>query len=1181
MSENQPVILTIKQSTELAEALLDLDAGSIGRGTRYFNQGRVGVVRWDAQAEQLSATVEGTSTYQTRWAWDGRFWESSCTCPLGGSCKHAFALGKKALEQAVSGETAGDGTSVSPKKPAPVALVPLLEQTHGRALKPAEKRTVKQIEDFHRDSMRSGTIAYDRIVEIARPTNPMLSGASDTTIDEVAQVFERGGEIRTACEFWLHLALVFKLRGWQVPSFLVPISDTSELEVRVRERREAAEREKWERMLVRLGEGSARRGVVGASGDMRLLRVRLRTKGVVFETAKADGVFTEIGFREVGERIRSGELSPRSSEWDLASVALAALFEDAGFMWFHKPQLRNAEIATAVGQALAHPHLRDRVVGDGGEPFRHEEAPLTWKFEDESEMPGRCNVMLVQADGSPAPRDLLHLGGPPHLYLSSEAVWMGPAPLSDRGGAGWKASLPVSVFRNTAVVRTLVQAGARLPESVAARVETVDLRPLVRGRLAREVNGTEVVRFSLLGIDQTDTPRLLLGPGGWMADAPGIAKSGSEDRVAVHRTEGLVATVAHFASQAGRWDPTSWSWGKNVHGGTPSELYGWLAGFPREAIVELAPELAGLRAPPVRADFSLQIEESDRDWFDVQLVVRSEDTAFTAEELALLLAGQGRWVRLDKHGWQRLALAADDEQREKLDNLGLGTDGALPGRQRFHALQLAGAQLDESLAGDAWKRVQERASAIRALPPPPVPEGFVGDLRPYQQEGFHFLVHLASNSLGGILADDMGLGKTVQAIAWMLWLAQRQPADHPLRVLVVCPKSVTTNWERETQRFAPTLSVERFVGGRAYSIPDTQIVVANYAQLRNAERLFLSVAWTAVILDEAQNIKNPQSQTAGIARKLAATHRLVLTGTPIENRVLDLWSLFAFAMPGLLGGQSQFARLYNDKKDPEARGRLARRVRHFLLRRTKAQVAADLPPRTEEDVYCELEGDQEKLYQVELKRARQLVLGVSDDRALDAQRFNILQSLLRLRQICCHPGLVNPEFSGAASAKVAALFDLLEPILDEGHKVLVFSQFVSALEILQRELAARDVPHLVLTGKTENRQELVDRFQKPDTERVFLLSLKAAGSGLNLTAASYVVLFDPWWNPAVEAQAIDRTHRIGQVAQVNAYRILAKDTVEEKIRALQREKAALAQAVVQEESLAQVLDLESLRYVLS
>jgi SNF2 family DNA or RNA helicase len=530
-------------------------------------------------------------------------------------------------------------------------------------------------------------------------------------------------------------------------------------------------------------------------------------------------------------------------------------------------------------------------------------------------------------------------------------------------------------------------------------------------------------------------------------------------------------------------------------------------------------------------------------------------------------------------------------------------------------------------------RLRDRSAALRALPPPALPAGLRASLRPYQLEGYHFLAHLASQGLGGVLADDMGLGKTLQTLAWLLWLADRAAAEgRPFRALVVAPKSVVPNWAVEAGRFAPTLTTARSIPGN--DLPDTaQILVINYVQLRLRAPELSALSWDAVVLDEGQNIKNPGSATARAARDLKARHRLVLTGTPIENRLLDLWSLVAFAQPGLLGSQASFQRLYNDKEDPSgARSRLATRVRPFLLRRTKGQVARDLPARIEEEIGCELEGAQRALYEAELKRARQLLLKVGDNRQFDAQRFNILQSLLRLRQICCDPRLIGhntvdpveqvvgkkrgrPSKKSAAatssssvasavtststddaaavidttdedaparpsSAKLDALLDTVEPLVAEGHRVLVFSQFVSMLELIRTELAVRGIGHLLLTGQTENRQALVDKFQAADGPPVFLLSLKAAGSGLNLTAASYVILYDPWWNPAVEAQAIDRTHRIGQKSTVMAYRLIAKNTVEEKIRALQREKSELAAAVVQEESLATVMDLDSLRRIL-
>jgi SNF2 family DNA or RNA helicase len=340
------------------------------------------------------------------------------------------------------------------------------------------------------------------------------------------------------------------------------------------------------------------------------------------------------------------------------------------------------------------------------------------------------------------------------------------------------------------------------------------------------------------------------------------------------------------------------------------------------------------------------------------------------------------------------------------------------------------------------------------------------------------------------------------------------------------------------------------------------------------------VKWDVVVLDEGQFIKNPKSQVALAARALPARHRVVLTGTPIENRLTDLWSLFAFAQPGLLGDQVGFRRQYSEASGAGLE-RLHRRVKHFLLRRTKAQAAPDLPKRSEDDVIIDLEGDQRVLYDAELKRARAELLGVSTAKELGKVRFHVLASLLRLRQICCHPALVDPTHAEMPSAKLDALLERVEELAEEGHQVLVFSQFVQMLNIIRDRLVEREIGHLMLTGATENRAELVETFQKDPSKTVFLLSLKAAGFGLNLTAASYAILYDPWWNPAAEAQAIDRIHRIGQTKPVIAYRFISAGSVEEKIRALQHEKAALAASVVQEESLSQVMDLDSLRDILS
>jgi SNF2 family DNA or RNA helicase len=284
-------------------------------------------------------------------------------------------------------------------------------------------------------------------------------------------------------------------------------------------------------------------------------------------------------------------------------------------------------------------------------------------------------------------------------------------------------------------------------------------------------------------------------------------------------------------------------------------------------------------------------------------------------------------------------------------------------------------------------------------------------------------------------------------------------------------------------------------------------------------------------------------------------------------------------MPGVLGNRAQFTKRFNAQDDPLARRRLAARVRPFLLRRTKNQVAKELPDRIEEDLLCELEGEQKTLYRAEFKRAQQLLLKVRTRQELNENRFNFLTSLLRLRQICCHPALVDNTLRQADSAKLNALVDLLEPLMEEGHKVLVFSQFVTMLDLIRETVKLREWQHFYLAGDTENRGDLVKDFQKAKGSAVFLISLKAGGFGLNLTAASYVVLFDPWWNPAVESQAIDRTHRIGQTSKVIAYRLLMKSSIEEKIRKLQKTKAALAEDVLGEETFARSLTLDDLKYL--
>src|ERR1019366_7577649 len=399
--------------------------------------------------------------------------------------------------------------------------------------------------------------------------------------------------------------------------------------------------------------------------------------------------------------------------------------------------------------------------------------------------------------------------------------------------------------------------------------------------------------------------------------------------------------------------------------------------------------------------------------------------------------------------------------------------------------------------------------------------------------------------------------------------------------------SVLHNWRREAERFTPGLKVLVLESGAARhnlrkQIPQCDLIVTNYALLRRDLEELQKFDFRAAILDEAQFIKNPGAQVTQSVKQLKSEHRLALTGTPLENRLLDLWSIVDFIQPGYLGNQEHFTETYEPRGENAesaqriARRRLSAKLRPLLLRRLKKHVAKDLPERIEQRRDCQLGDEQRKLYLAELRRSREQVMKTVAEKGLNKSKMHVLAALTRLRQICCHPKLVD---SDTVSGKTETLFELLEPLIAEGQKVLVFSQFVRMLQLLEEECRQRQIPTHILTGQTKDRQQAVATFQNDPNPAAFLLSLRAAGTGLNLTAASYVGLYDPWWNPAVEMQAIDRTHRIGQTSTVMAYRLLMKDSIEQKIRQLQRAKAALAEDVLGEEKFAHSLTLNDLRFL--
>jgi len=583
----------------------------------------------------------------------------------------------------------------------------------------------------------------------------------------------------------------------------------------------------------------------------------------------------------------------------------------------------------------------------------------------------------------------------------------------------------------------------------------------------------------------------------------------------------------------------------------------------------------------------LIVQGSGIDWLSVSAEWEQEGMKLTPADLQRLRTATGRFVKLPDGGWIQLDAAAVRAAQETMADLGLDGLGTTPQKvAMLHAAQLDDAAL-ERFGDQQAKTLRQRITQFEGVEPTPLPDLVRAELRPYQKAGFDFLCHLNRMKLGGVLADDMGLGKTLQTLAWLAWLGE-QNGKKPKPALVICPASVLHNWRREADRFTPHLKVLVLESGAARhnlrkQIPQHHLIVTNYALLRRDLEALQKFEFRAIILDEAQFIKNPSAQVTQSVKQLRADQRLALTGTPLENRLLDLWSIVDFIQPGYLGSQSHFNETYDPRGGEDAawaqkiaRRRLAAKLRPLMLRRLKRQVAQDLPDRIEERRDCELGELQRKLYLAELRRSREKVMQTVAEKGVAKSKIHVLAALTRLRQICCHPQLVNND---AASGKTETLFELLEPLLDEGQKVLVFSQFVQMLQLLDRECQSRQIPTHILTGETKDRQDVVNAFQNDQNAAVFLLSLRAAGTGLNLTTASYVVLYDPWWNPAVEAQAIDRSHRIGQTRTVNAYRLIAPGTVEEKIWELQQRKAQTISDVLGEEGFARSLSKDDLEYL--
>ena len=629
-----------------------------------------------------------------------------------------------------------------------------------------------------------------------------------------------------------------------------------------------------------------------------------------------------------------------------------------------------------------------------------------------------------------------------------------------------------------------------------------------------------------------------------------------------------------YAPDKQEWSHPDFYWQRFQHEAIPAlEKRGWT--------VQLSPHV-GLKPLIFRTDtWKAEIVEEGKGWFNLSAGFEIDGEAFELQPILATLLDNDflNLTEILPSGQEFLVFLPDGRGlalpvgrfRHILTTLGQildyeFTDGPIK-LQKMEAALLA---CDEEIKIDVPDDIEEIAARVMSpskIDKIPVPDGLQATLREYQLDGFYWMQFLIRSGFNGILADDMGLGKTLQTLTHIL--AEKESGNNPNRpTLVVAPTSVVVNWQREAAKFTPDLKILILQGPKRHQlfsqIHTADIVLSSFALIPRDLEHFTQHHFHQIILDEAQHIKNPSAQISKAVRELTASHKLCLSGTPIENHLGELWSQFSFLMPGLLGSSESFNENYRNpiEKDhnEDKRNQLNAKVGPLILRRTKHNVAKELPPKTEILHTVELHSDQKDLYETVRstmdKQVRQAIIA----RGGQAQ-IVFLDALLKLRQICCHPTLLEQNKSATDSAKFDYLIDLLETLRKENHRVLIFSQFTSMLSLIEAHLTSKDISYLILTGATKDRQSLVERFQGGDGE-VFLISLKAGGTGLTLTGADTVIHYDPWWNPAAENQATDRAYRIGQEKAVMVHKLICQGTVEERIQQMQRRKNTLADNIL-------------------
>lgn len=1116
----------------------------------------------------IQGRVEDESgTHRTSLRLQGNRWFGSCTAEdevVAGACMYATMM-----ERMYRGEDLPENPNEFDDTP----IIDVIEDKLGRELDDKEADFVNKVEKRYRRYVIEGEIHDHDLVRL----NPRWEIVS---YDPLELWPMPPGDI---LEFWNYIAYAFYKKRLPYPEFFNAVTDLESVQKKMQDWEREREVAEWYDRIESVNE----RPPID------------KPQYVAFR------LLSTINEARVEYREPEGEWLPLREKTDIDRFMV--LFEDSAlrmdaasqliweqFLTYYTRQgdarfdLDQEDACQFMNRIFRQPALKGYVVNLDERDFKVVGDALRWICEDDAYAPDSFALQLVTASGEHVSHSVRLLPGREVLYQSDETVFPGPPRWLSDTDIQPRYHIPKDVIDSLEGVEFLRKIGSSLPESLKDRVTDLDLYPRFKMKIEQGLTAaeTEHLVIDVRALEKKERREEKRIKDEWELVSQQPVKGKQLLRFA---REELYPVPNLLAKMGLSYDEKLDAFKARVTKQFPEKFSEWARQLPESVVVQMDGKLQTLMADPVTAAIRFEVVNQEIDWFDLRIVIDVEGVTLTNAQIRSLVAARGGYVRMDDGGWMRLEIKLDADQRDAVTRLGLDPFDLTGETHRMHALQLSDPKAAEVFDPKAWKRIKDRSREIQIDVKAEVPKSLNATLRPYQVEGFQFLAYLATNRFGGLLADDMGLGKTIQAITFLLWLRESRAKekggmDKVEPSLVVCPKSVIDVWHSEMEKFASGTRV-RILRTRddldldALS-SDIDLLVLNYAQLRLCGEELGKIKWLATILDEGQQIKNPDSKAAKAARDLNSMNRLVLTGTPIENRLMDMWSLMAYAMPGVLGSRAYFKKRFDKRKDPSAQSRLASRLRPFLLRRTKLQVAKDLPPRTEEEVFCEMEGLQAELYNAELKRIQKALLGFESDEAVKKNSFAILQGLMRLRQICCHPGLIDPKFIKEESAKMNALFYLLDQLREEGHKVLVFSQFVSMLDIIKARLEVESRPFHYLTGQTKDRKGEIESFQTTKQPSVFMLSLKAGGAGLNLTSASYVILYDPWWNPAVENQAIDRTHRIGQKNKVIAYRLLTRETVEEKIRVLQHQKTQLVTNVLGDEGFATSLEMEDLAFIL-